>query len=206
MHSKNAGFNHFVFTPQVSFKFAQNYDAKPSNNVNDVEINEHSMDANMFECSIMKKRFLSSLALGSLSAGKNQINNLQMLGPGELLPIEAHRRRIKTFEKMMKREMAMQTKEKVQVGGKPKLTFSNIVAVSKPKSASKTTKISDKAIIRGGGSNHVLDGQEYSERLYCRIKDIYNLSALSIRRHNSADILLKNLENNFHIFEKIVNK
>jgi hypothetical protein len=92
----------------------------------------------------------------------------------------------------------------VRIGGKTVLTFSGMpVRVMKNRKLKKT--ISDKEIIKSGGSCNVRDDQHLSERVYCRIKNENNLEVLSEQKPLTANNL-DSLSSNFKLFEQVYNK
>lgn len=205
MRSKNFSLNKFAFSSQIAFRFAQKCDMNPNVDVNDIEINEYNMDYDAFDCYIQKKRFMSNGNFNIMDYKPVGERNLEQLDIEELLPIDVHRKRIKAFEKIRKRERIIATRGNVvRIGGKPMLTFSGIpMKVLKGRKLKKT--ISDKEIIKSGGSCNVRDNQHLSERVYCRIKNEDNLEALSQQKPLTANNL-ESLSNNFKLFEQVYNK
>ncbi|OMJ78913.1 hypothetical protein SteCoe_21183 [Stentor coeruleus] len=205
MRSKNFSLNKFAFSSQIAFRFAQKCDMNPNVDVNDIEINEYNMDYDAFDCYLQKKRFMNNGNFNILDYKPVGGRNLEQLDPEELLPIDVHRKRIKAFEKIRKRERIIATRgDVVRIGGKPILTFSGIpVRILKNHELKKT--INDKEIIKSGGSCNVRDDQHLSERVYCRIKNEDNLEALSQQKPSIANNL-NSLSNNFKLFEQVYNK
>ena len=133
--------------------------------------------------------------------------NLEVLKLEELLPSELNHKRVKDFEKMRKKERIFKNRGKItEIGGKQKKTFSNLVknSLTERKLAEKK-KFSDDFIIKSGGSDRVSDELHSCERIYCRVKDIYDLNYLSKKRTGSAELLIKGLQNDFLKLERICN-
>ena len=57
----------------------------------------------------------------------------------------------------------------------------------------KKNSFNDIDIIKCGGSNQVIDEIHSSERIYCRLKNMFNLEALSLKRRSSLSSIV-NLE------------
>ena len=197
---KGFSFNKFAFSPQIAFKFAQKYDMNPGLNVNEIEVTEYNIDANVFDSNLLKKRFLNTVTAFN---EPNQVSNkrLQILNLEEMLPIEIQRKKLKAFDKLRKKERVMQTRGKiVEINGKPKLTFSNLIQTDR---SSIGESVDRDNFIRSGGSNCPGDELYLKERIYCRIKNIFDLNSLSQRRRNSAEIIKKNLDDNTNILNKV---
>ena len=206
MRNKHFSVTNFAFSPQVTFKFAQRYEINPGINVNDIEINEYNMDPSAFDNYLLKNKFLSrknQTRQNYVSSNKN----LEVLKLEELLPSELNHKRVKDFEKMRKKERIFKNRGKItEIGGKQKKTFSNLVknSLTERKLAEKK-KFSDDFIIKSGGSDRVSDELHSCERIYCRVKDIYDLNYLSKKRTGSAELLIKGLQNDFLKLERICN-
>ncbi|OMJ89402.1 hypothetical protein SteCoe_8509 [Stentor coeruleus] len=205
MSSKNFSLNKFTFSSQITFRFAQKYEMNPNIDVNDIEINEYNMDYDAFDCYIQKKRFMSNGNFNIMDYKPVGERNLEQLDTEELLPIDVHRKRIKAFEKIRKRDRIIATRgDVVRIGGKPVLTFSGM-PIRKFKNCELKKTISDKEIIKSGGSCNVRDDCHLSERVYCRIKNEDDLEALSKQKPSTANNL-NSLASNFKLFEQVYNK
>lgn len=195
--------NKFAFSPQIAFNFPMKYEAGRSENINDIEVNEYNIDSAAFNSNLLRKRFLGVNTADNFVARQNR--KLEILELEGMLPIEVHYKRLKLFEKMRKRDRNAQTRGKVvEIGGKPKLTFSNLTQRSTRKSKSKLWNY-DKDLVKSGGSNLVNDELHSKERIYCRVKNIFDLDFLSLRRRGSADLISKHLDENVGILGKIRN-
>lgn len=203
---KTTNIKKFVFTPQVQFKFPQKYDVNQDSDINDIELANFNIDQENFEASMLKKRFYElSKFLPTYDAYlKKQNGLLFMIETNDMHPKESITRRIKEFDKKRKKERELRLRGKnkvVEIGGKPKKTFTNLDDKGQfTKNSHKEkikTKLTDFDIIKSGGANEVEDELEREERLYCRIKGNFDLNALKVPQKRSIG-LSKSVRNLFH--------
>jgi hypothetical protein len=202
--SKYFQINKFAFTPQVVFRFSQRIDTSLQSNVNELEIKEYNIDHENFESFIIKKRFGNSANAATASL-KPTNKYLEILDLEEYLPIEVFRQKMKEFEKIRKKDKILQSRGVVvEIIKKPKFSFTGLpdVNLGKVKALSERG-ISDNDIIRSGGSLLVRDSLHSSERLYCRIKDVYQLDKLSGINSNSVDRLMNSLKASVKILDRV---
>ena len=191
---RNLTINKFMFSPQVTFRFTQKYDVNPGVNVNDIEINEYNMNSIGYDSNIQKNKFLHTKVSNNFLNLSSKNKYLEMIDLDELLPVEVHRKRIKNFEKTRKKERILMNRGKVvEIFGKPILTFSGLKYRKNSIKNEKKNSFNDIDIIKCGGSNQVIDEIHSSERIYCRLKNMFNLEALSLKRRSSLSSIV-NLE------------
>lgn len=204
MQNKNFSINKFSFSPQVIFRFSQRMDRNTYLNVNDIEINEYNIDHDNFESYINKKRFNNG---ANTVMGVYRSNNklLEILDVDEYLPVQVHRKKLKEFERIRKKDLILQARGKVaEISKKPKFTFSGLESekVKKKNRTAKDKEIKDEDIIRSGGSLTVRDEMHLNERLYCRVKDVFNLESISGINSNSAERIIKSLKTGLCALER----
>ena len=205
MQNKNFSMNKFAFSPQVCFRFSQRIDRNTYLNVNDIEINEYNLDHENFENFINKKRFVNGVnTVMGLYRSTNK--HLEILDVDKFLPVQIHRKKLKEFEKMREKDQILQTRGKiVEISKKQKFSFSGLECerLNKlPKIERESKEITDEDIIKSGGSLTVRNKDHLDERLYCRVKNVYNLETISGMNSNSVDRIIKSLKASIKTLEK----
>ncbi|CAG9330801.1 unnamed protein product [Blepharisma stoltei] len=191
---KTTNIKKFVFTPQVQFKFPQKFDANQETDVNDIELANFNIDQENFEASMLKKRFyeLSKFLPTYEAYAKKQNGVLFSSEIEEQHPDEAQLKRIRDFEKKRKKERMLRMRGKnkpVELGGKPKKTFTNLDDNGQQHKRKNVKHIpnliTDIDIIKSGGANEVEDELDRDERIYCRLKGNFELNSLKLPQKRS---------------------
>ncbi|CAG9318651.1 unnamed protein product [Blepharisma stoltei] len=185
---KKTSVKKFMFSPPIQYRFPQKYDLAQEVNLNEIAVSNQNVDPEVMETHLSKQKFLEdTIKIAEYKDyAKKQKGLLYVVNINEKAPDEQKREWRRDYEKKKKREKERRSKTNssgVTLRGKPKITFSGLEESKVEKKhrmlqASRSISCSDIEIIKSGGALDVKSEMEAKERIYCRLKGVFDLNSL----------------------------